>query len=174
MLLNKQATTSKRVPRLKSVISPWCSATSGKRFDVVACLFSSIGYVGTSARLHQAIASMGRHLAAGGVLVVEPWFAPDAWQRGRPHTLLAERPELTICRMNVSDARDGTDGPISVLDFHYLVATPGGVEHFTEHHELALFTDAQHRTAFAAANLAVEYDADGLTDRGLYIGRHRN
>src|SRR6266542_3983054 len=54
------------------------------------------------------------------------------------------QPDLTVCRMNVSGRRDD----LSILEFHYLVATPAGVEHFTEHHELALFTDAQYRAAF--------------------------
>jgi len=144
----------------------------GRQFDAVVCLFSSIGYAGTANLLRRALACMARHVAPGGALVVEPWFTPEAWHRGRPHALLVDQPDLKICRMNVSNAIDGPDGPISVLDFHYLVATPIGVEHFTEHHELALFTDAQYRAAFAAAGLRVEHDPDGLIDRGLYIARH--
>jgi hypothetical protein len=71
----------------------------------------------------------------------------------------------------VSDARDGADGLVSVLDFHYFVAPAEGVEHFTEHHELALFTHAQYHDAFAAAWLVVEHDAEGLMGRGLYLAR---
>jgi hypothetical protein len=76
--------------------------------------------------------------------------------------------------MNVSGVRSGEDGPVSILDFHYLVATPSGVEHLTEHHELALFTDAQYRAAFASAGIPgdrIEHDPDGLMDRGLYLAR---
>ena len=47
----------------------------GRRFDVVTCLFSSIGYVGTAERLDQAIATMAAHLEPGGTLIVEPWLA---------------------------------------------------------------------------------------------------
>ena len=141
----------------------------GRTFDAVVCLFSSIGYVGTVERLRRAVARMAAHLAPGGVLVVEPWFTPDAWHTGRPHALLVDRPDLKICRMNVSGRRED----LSILDFHYLVATPTGVEHFTEHHELALFTDAQYRDAFAGAGLHVEHDPVGLTGRGLYIGTRR-
>jgi hypothetical protein len=145
----------------------------GRQFDAVVCLFSSIGYVGTADRLRRAVACMAHHVASGGVLVVEPWFTPEAWQRGRPHALLVEQPNLKICRMNVSDARDGADGPVSVLDFHYLVASAEGVAHFTEHHELALFTDAQYREAFALAGLPAEHDPQGLIGRGLYVA-HRS
>ena len=48
----------------------------GCRFDVVTCLFSSIGYVGTVERLDQAIATMAAHLEPGGTLIVEPWLSP--------------------------------------------------------------------------------------------------
>src|SRR5216684_6107637 len=43
------------------------------KFDVVTCLFSSIGYVKKVELLHKAIANMVRHLTPGGVLAVEPW-----------------------------------------------------------------------------------------------------
>jgi SAM-dependent methyltransferase len=138
----------------------------GRQFDAVLCLFSSIGYVKTPARLRRAVASMARHVAPGGVLVVEPWFAPETFHPGRPHALFVDQPELKICRMNVSAVR----GAVSVLDFHYLVATPDGVERLSEHHQLGLFTRDQYLDAFRAAELEVEHDPTGLTDRGLYVG----
>ena len=54
--------------------------------------------------------------------------------------------------------------------FHYLVGTAGGVEHFTEMHEMGLFSEDQHRAAFAAAGMAVTLDEKGLMGRGLYVG----
>jgi SAM-dependent methyltransferase len=139
----------------------------GRQFDVVVCLFSSIGYMRTAPRLAQAIATMARHVRPGGVLVVEPYFAPTAWKQERmPGVNLAEQPDLKLVRMMVS----ALDGTVAKFDFHYLVATPAGIEHFTEHHELGLFTDDEHRAAFAAAGLDVHHDAHGLIGRGLYIG----
>lgn len=138
----------------------------GRQFDVVTCLFSSIGYVREVPKLDQAIATLARHLLPGGILVVGPFFGPDAWVPGHPHAIFVDQPDLKIARMNVSGRRDD----IALLDFQYLVATPGGIEHFAEHHELGLFTDAQYRHAFTAAGLDVAYDAEGLIGRGLYIG----
>ena len=138
----------------------------GRQFDIVACLFSSIAYTATPARLEQAVVTMTRHLLPGGILFVGPFFPPDAWHVGQPHAIFVDQPSLKVARMNVSGRRDN----IALLDFHYLVATPDGVEHVTEHHELGLFTDEDYQRAFTAAGLDLTYDAEGLTGRGLYIG----
>jgi ubiquinone/menaquinone biosynthesis C-methylase UbiE len=55
-----------------------------RTFDVVTCLFRSIGYVKTVERIERAIANMARHLRPGGMLVVEPWFVPrhKKWNTG--------------------------------------------------------------------------------------------
>ena len=137
-----------------------------EQFNVVICLFSAIGYVKTKQNLHRALSSLGRHLLPGGVLVVEPWFTPEAWYPGRVHALCIDEPELKLVRMNTSQV----SGRVSILDFHYLVGSPQGVEHFTELHELGLFTRTEMEQAFQQAGLAVSYDENGLTGRGLYFG----
>jgi SAM-dependent methyltransferase len=138
----------------------------GRRFDVVTCLFSSIGYVQTTDGLDAAVAAMAGHLASPGVLIVEPWFAPDEfdpYHLGR--VVVAERPGLAAVRMNGTRV----DGHLSVMDFHYLVARPGTVEHLTETHTLGLFTRDQYRSAFERVGLTVEHDEEGLMGRGLWI-----
>ena len=54
----------------------------GVRFDAVICLFSSIGYMASTAELEAAIEAMARHLHDGGVLIVDGWVRPDAWRGG--------------------------------------------------------------------------------------------
>ena len=136
-------------------------------FDVVTCLFSSIGYVGTVDRLQQAVACMASHLAPGGTLAIEPWFTPADWHPGTVHALLVDEPELKIARVSTSMV----DGQISYFDMHYLVATPPGTEHFVERHELGLFEQKEMIAAFEVAGLRAKYDADGLTGRGFYIAQ---
>lgn len=138
----------------------------GREFDIVTCLFSSIGYVKTTQRLNQAVSSMARHVKPGGVLLVEPWFSPDVWNTGKVHATFVNQPDLKIARMNISERKDN----LSFFNFHYLVATPEGIEHFTELHELGLFTDNEYLEAFHAAGLTVSHDPIGLDGRGLYIG----
>lgn len=136
-------------------------------FDVITCLFSAIGYVRTVGNLRKAICTMARHMAPGGLLLVEPWFTPGDWNPGHPHALLIDEPDLKIARLNTSFG----DGRLSWFVFHYLIATPEGTEHLVERHELGLFERSEMEAAFLKAGLTVRYDEYGLTGRGLWIGR---
>jgi ubiquinone/menaquinone biosynthesis C-methylase UbiE len=137
-----------------------------RQFDAIVCLFSSIGYVRTNARLQKAIRTMSRHLLPDGVLLVEPWFTPGQWNPGRASMTQVDKPDLKIVRMSYS----GQKGKISTIEFQYLIGTPQGIEHSVEIHELGLFTHEEYMDAFIAARLNVTHDPEGLDGRGLYIG----
>jgi SAM-dependent methyltransferase len=137
-----------------------------RKFDVITCLFSAIGYMRTRPRLRKAIQSMANHLLPGGVLLVEPWFTSKQWSVGHVGMLQVEKPGLKIVRMS----RSSSKGKISILDFRYLVGTSKGIEYIAEKHELGLFEDEDYREAFQRAGLKVIHDTKGLDDRGLYIG----
>ncbi|HLH63138.1 MAG TPA: class I SAM-dependent methyltransferase [Ktedonobacteraceae bacterium] len=138
------------------------------QFDAIICMFSSIGYVKTVPKLYQAVQTMRHHLLAGGVVIIEPWLTPQTFIPGYIGAVFVNQPDLKIARMNTTEVKDG----ISVMDFHYLVATPQGIEHFTERHEMGLFSHKDYMGAFQASDLDVVYDdaPDKLTGRGLYIG----
>jgi SAM-dependent methyltransferase len=140
----------------------------GRRFDAILCLFSSIGYVKTVPRLRQALQTMRRHLSPGGVILIEAWLTPEKYQVGHVGSVYVNQPDLKIARMNISAVEDH----LSVMDFHYLVGTPQGIDYFTERHELGLFTHEEYLAAFRDNALEVIYDPDPekLMGRGLYIG----
>lgn len=138
------------------------------RFDVILSLFSSIGYLCTMERVERAFRCFRRHLEPGGLLVVEPWFAPDAWSPGRVHLHTAEAEGMRVVRMSHATV----DGRISRLDFHYLIGSATGIDHRREIHELGLFTVGETRQALAAAGFRdVAHDGEGLTGRGLFTAR---
>ncbi len=139
----------------------------GHRFDVITCLFSSIGYVKTLENLISAITCMTRHLVPGGVLVIEPWIAPDKYYPNTVHSIFIDEPDLKIARINTS----AVEGRVSILDMHYLIGTPQETEHFIERHELAMFEEGEMYHTLTNAGLEVTHDAEGLNDRGLFIGR---
>ena len=138
----------------------------GHQFDVIVCLFSSIGYVKTKSRLQKAIKTMNRHLLPTGVLLIEPWFTPKQWKPGRAFMTQITKPDLKIVRMSYS----GQKSKISFIEFQYLIGTSKGIEHHTEIHELGLFTHREYMYAFKAKGLKVTHDPEGLDGRGLYIG----
>lgn len=139
----------------------------GREFDIVTCLFSSIGYVKTLDNLNRAVKCMSNHLPAGGILIIEPWFTPDSWNTGAVHSKFIDEPELKIARMNIGCV----EGKLSFFDFHYLIGTPEGVQYFVERHELGLFEIEEMSRAMKGSGLEVIYDDKGLTGRGLFIGR---
>jgi len=135
-------------------------------YDVITCLFSSIGYMTTIEDLEKAISNMAQHLVPRGVLLIEPWLTPDVWKPGTVHGMYIDDPELKIARVNTSFTR----GRLSVFDLHHLVGTPEKTFHFAEHHEMGLYTAEEMTAALENAGLSVTLDPEGLMNRGIYIG----
>lgn len=139
-----------------------------KRYDVVQCLFSAIGYLLTPDDLVAALKCFRDHLARGGVVLVEPWIAPADYKLAHLHKSIdVDRPDLKICRMGVS----GKEGDLAVLELHYLIATCDGVRHEKEMHRLLLTSPEQMESYFAAAGLRCEFDPVGLFGRGLFVAQ---
>ncbi len=154
----------RRLPDVPFHVGDMVDFDLGRQFDIITCMFSSIGYTRTLPRLRRVIANLGRHLAPGGVMIIEPWLAPGEFIPGKVTARFVDEPDLKLARMCVGEV----EGAVSVLDFHYMIATPVGIETFNERHELGLFTPKQYLDAFRDAGLEVEYDPKGL-GRGLYI-----
>jgi len=138
-----------------------------RKFDVIICLYSSIAYVKTIDNLQRTMANLARHLQPGGVVIVEPWFSPERYWTGRITTHFVDDPELKIASMYTNDP---PENQISILNIHYLVGTPAGIDRFEERHELGLFTDKEYMSAFEKVNLNVIRDEEGLFGRGLFVG----
>lgn len=134
----------------------------GRRFDVVTCLFSSIGYVPD---LNGAVARLAAHVAPGGALVVEPWLTPEQFVPGRVGLYTAESDTTRLARMSAGHV----DGRRSAIEFQYLIGRDGGIEHLSERHDLWLWTRDEYAAAFAAAGVDAAYDEEGLMGRGLWV-----
>jgi SAM-dependent methyltransferase len=138
----------------------------GRRFDVVTCLFSAIGYVGDIDGLRAAVAAMARHLEPGGTLAVEPWFAPEDIRPDYVGVNSQAFPELTIVRMS----HTRVEGRVSIIGFEYLIGRPAGITRASERHEMGLFTRDEMRAAFEDAGLRTSFDEQGITGRGMWLG----
>lgn len=138
-----------------------------KKYDVVLCLFSSIGYVKSLENVGKTLACFHRHLNPNGIAIVEPWFTPEAWTAGRVFMKTVEKDGLAICRMGHTTLK----GSISELAFEYLIGGPDGITRQSERHELGLFTTAEQLHCFRENGFDVTHDEKGLTGRGMFVGK---
>lgn len=160
----------RRCPDVAFHVADMADFQLGRRFDVVTCLFCSIGYAVTLDKAERAIACMARHLAPGGLLIVEPWVTPERCWTHRVTSEVFDSPEMKIVRMHTHEI----EGRTSVFDIHYLVGTPESVTHFVEREVMGLFTTDETIAAFRKARLGVEHlDAELFPGHryGLFVGR---
>lgn len=156
-----------RLPDVPLTVADMVELDLGRRFDVVTCLFSAIGYVVEVDRLGAAVARMAAHVAPGGLLIVEPWILPEAWEDpGRSFLHQGRVGDRLLVRVG-SGRRDGR---ITTLRMHYVVAGAGAIDTADEDHVLGLFTREEYLGAVAAAGLVASWVDDGPTDRGLVVG----
>ena len=158
-----------------------------KKFDVITCLFSSIGHAKTYANLRKTIRNFAKHLKTGGVLIFESWLTKTNFKKGLRFMTTYDGKDIKIARLNVPKAV----GNLSILEFHYLVAEKNkGIRYFVDRHELGLFDvrktlDIMRKAGLEARFLNLQnmerhglkgYDLKklpkGVTikDRGIYAG----
>jgi SAM-dependent methyltransferase len=138
-----------------------------RRYDAILCLFSSIGYLETLARITQALTRFREHLAPGGVVLVEPWLAPGVIDPARVTEHDAEGPGIRIRRVSRIEIEDR----VSRIHFDYEFTDATGTRRASEVHSMGVFSVDEMRSAFRDAHLDVEYDPEGLMGRGMYIAR---
>lgn len=142
----------------------------GRRFDMVTCLFSAIGHVADGDELDAAIASMARHVAPGGVLLVQPWLTPDTVRPGGVRDLVCATTDDGVVAPAASSR---LDGDATVVSFAWAIATADGVHTAEEHLRMPVFTRERYLAAVVRAGLAPRWlDEEGeWAGRGLVIGR---
>ena len=142
-----------------------------KQYDVIICLFSSIGYLENLDEIVSALICFNKHLKPNGIVIIEPWFNKENWHNGKVNSIVHEENDLKICRMN----RSYRYGDYSILNFHYLVGSlENEIQHFEEEHKLRLTSKEEMLEAFDNANFNASYDEKGLIGRGMYFGIKRD
>ncbi|MEH6549059.1 MAG: class I SAM-dependent methyltransferase [Pseudomonadales bacterium] len=159
-----------RCPEVPFYLGDMTNFDLGKKFDIITCLFCSIGYVQTVEKMAMAIRKMSSHLNSGGLLIVEPWISPEQCWTGRVTCDVAEEADIKVVRMYTHKREDA----MSIYDIHTLVGTSEGVEHFTETEKMGLFTQQEYLLAFHAAGLTASFvDVELFPGHkyGLYLGK---
>ncbi len=141
--------------------------------DGICTLFSTLGYMPSTAELDTAVANLTGHLPPGGVLVAEPWWFPERFLDGHIGHDVIRTGEATVARVVRSTTVDGT----SRLEAHYVAADAHGIRSFVHVQRFTLFTHADYRRAFVRAGCDVEYlpepEAGMTAGRGLFVGVRR-
>ena len=162
------AVARKRLPQVRFHRAPMQEFRLGETFDALTCLFSAIGYVRSEAELRRTLRTFSRHLREGGVAIVEPWLTPGTFRSGEVRVSVQRSRAGPLVRMNSAEMRGGR----SILTMHYLVGEGGVVRHWSEVHNMGLFSRATMEAAFRAAGLRARYLRRGLMPgRGLYVAR---
>ncbi len=167
-----RAVARERLPGVTVHDGEMLTLATGRAYDAVICMFSTIGYAGgddgSVAGLRRAIRRMAAHLRPGGVLVIEPWMPRKRYVVGHVGADFTRTRERSIFRMSHS----GLAGErVSVLTMRYLVGDRDGITQFTDVHTLTMFSRAQFRRAFAEAGCDSVDFLDPAFGRGLFIAR---
>lgn len=138
-------------------------------YDAIICMYGGIGFTGTPEAARRAVASMKRHLATGGVLVLVPWMTKETF-----HDALVvdavNRPEIGIARME--NVRRKSEGVVEV-SFHHLIGQNGQVRYHTQTMDIGLFSEEEYVSFFRSAGLSlVERYTEPDIAMGAFVGRN--
>lgn len=118
-----------------------------EKFDVITCLFSSIGYVRNFRNLVKTFRNFHDHLSDNGLTLVEPWVFRKDFRRGSVSVDTHEDEEVKLVRMGTSTlARSQW-----LVYFHYLIGTEGEIKHLRETHKMLLADYEDYVKAFTLA-----------------------
>jgi len=140
----------------------------GRKFDVVLCLFSAIGYVRTYPRLARTLRNFARHLRDGGVVIIEPWLTKSTVKDGYIHVLVQGDDKLKVVRVDITRIRRN----VSVLDERIVVAERAkGMATYKDRMVMGLFEPGEFLRLMREAGLKAKFLKRSLAPgRGLYVG----
>ena len=167
--LNKQMLdiAKNKFADIKFVIEDMRSFSLKKKFDVIVCLFSSIAYMQNKTELKKAVKNFSRHLADGGVMIIEPFIRPEAFEPNHINSFYMNQPDSRFYCVSVSKRRIN----VAIFDEHILIADKTGVKYIKDHHELTMFEPKDFLNIMKCEGLKPLYLKNGLMqNRGLVIG----
>lgn len=152
--------------RVRFVQGDMCDLhVDGGPFELVTCLFDSIGYPQEDDRIVSALRSLGRHTAPGGRIVLEFLHAP-AIVRGA-EAVRIKRLVLRDGRKLVRTSETTLELERMLMHVQYelwAIAGDGRVEHEEERQTNRLFSVPEMRLLAAAAGLVVRAVVPAYTD----------
>jgi SAM-dependent methyltransferase len=162
------AVARENVPGVRFVRANMVDFSLGECFDVVTCLFSSIGYLRTRREVDKAVHNLVGHMKVGGVLIVEPWVRKSGWRDKSIDLQTFEDDTTRIARVNYGSAR----GTFSILDERYLIAEKDrGIIYVRDRSRMRFFEPEPTLRSMREAGLNALFTEESLIPgRGLLVG----
>ena len=158
----------KKVPNAKFKVVNMVDFRLKEKFDVIICLFSSIGYVQSFSDLVKTLENFYKHLNGEGLAIVEPWIFRKDFKKGYIGLDTYENEKVKLVRMASSKIVRSK----WLVFMHYLIGEKGEIRHVEEVHEMLALDYPDYIKAFES-NLFrnVEFLKENLWEdsRGLFI-----
>ena len=143
----------------------------GPSADAATCLFDSIGYLQTNEAISSALLAIGRHLRAGGVVVLEYWHAPAMLRGYEPVRVRrwesAEQEIIRISETTLEPARNLARVAYDILE----IRNGELVCRIRETHTNRYFLVQEMEILLCQAGFEVLQHFDGFSSNGT-IGLH--
>ena len=142
-----------------------------KEFDVIICLFSSIGYLKNMSHLDKTLKNFSNHLAKDGIIFIEPSYAKSYYVSGKPSITVYDEKDAKITRINLSKTKKNTTN----LSMHMLIAEKGKEpKYYIDNHKLSLFGIKDTIKSMRNAGLKCKHLPNGLmSGRELLLGKKK-
>jgi SAM-dependent methyltransferase len=157
-----------KIPNAKFDIANMIDFKLQDKFDVITCLFSSIGYVHNFKNLVRTLRNFYDHLADDGLALVEPWVFKKDFRKGSVAIDTYEDERIKLARMGTSKLTES----YWQVHFHYLIGINGEIKHVKEIHKMIV---ADYEDYVKGFNLAGYHEIKFLGEnewtriRGLFV-----
>lgn len=138
-----------------------------KKFDVILCLFASIGFVKTESNLKNTIKNFANHLKSGGLVIIDPWLTKSEFKPESIYATTFNGKNEKMVRLTIYKLKN----KLSVIDTQYLMAEKGkDIKHFVDQMELGLFSNKKILDLMEESGLKSKFLKKEGFGRGLFIG----
>ncbi len=161
-----------KVPQAEFRIANMIDFRLDDKFDVIICLFSSIGYTQSLPKLLKTLRNFFRHLNDDGLVIVEPWVFKKDFKKGHISLDTYVDDELKFVRM----AKSRISSSMWLVFMYYLIGKNQKIEYSTEVHKmLALNYQDYVKVLKSAGFMDIRYLTENLWEgcRGLFVARKK-
>jgi SAM-dependent methyltransferase len=156
-----------KVPNAKFKVANMIKFRLKEKFDVIICLFSSIGYVQTFNNLIKTLENFYEHLNGKGLAIVEPWIFKKDFKKGYLALDTYENEKVKLVRMATSKIVRSK----WLIFMHYLIGEKGEIRYVRELHKMLALNYPDYIKAFESTRFKdVKFLKENLWDgcRGLF------